>query len=223
MTTSKAYLLIKADMKRISLILVIFAFFSIHAGCKNGSSVVAGNHLFDSTEYEVVGMLTLNVGDGVKSQATVETLKDSITAIPGQKPRSRLVIRNLSTGKIIHQEECGDSSLSYPGFDVGRGASLVVVTKGGSGDGIRVYEVTASGARIVLAEGFRAAAIPFPNDELGGDWGFLIIDSDSGTSPLVARRYQYDDRNEKYVLTGTTAFADLIRSVKGQFREKGDK
>jgi hypothetical protein len=106
---------------------------------------------------------------------------------------------------------------------VGRGATLVVTTKGGSGDGIRVYEVTASDARIVLAEGFRAAAIPMPNDELGGDWGFLIVDSGSSTSPLVARRYEYDDKNEKYMLTGTTAFADLIRSVKDQFREKAAK
>lgn len=104
-----------------------------------------------------------------------------------------------------------------PGFDVGHGAGLVVTTKGGSGDGIRVYEVTQSDVRIVLAEGYRAAAITMPNDELGGDGGFLIVDSESGTSPLVVRRYQYDDSSQKYVLTGKTSFAEFIRSVKNQF------
>jgi hypothetical protein len=47
--------------------------------------------------------------------------------------------------------------------------------------------------------------------------GFLIVDSDSGTSPLIVRRYQYDDGNKKYVLTAKTSFADFIRSVKNQF------
>jgi hypothetical protein len=55
-------------------------------------------------------------------------------------------------------------------FDIGRGTGLVVTTKGGSG--IRVYEVTQSDVRIVLADGYRAATITMPNDELGGDWGF---------------------------------------------------
>src|SRR5712664_2551233 len=183
-------------MKNIIILIAAVFFFASLARCKTDSPAAASN-IPSQAEYEVVGMLTLNVGNGVKSQATVENLKDSISAIPGQKPRSKLVIRNLSTGKIIYQEECGDSTLSYPGVDVGRGAGLVVTTKGGSGDGIRVYEVTQSDARIVLAEGYRAAAITMPNDELGGDLGFLIVDSESGTSPLVVRRYQYDDGSKK--------------------------
>src|SRR5258707_9881158 len=202
-------------MKKV-IILITAVFLASLAGCKTDSSAASSNSP-SQADYEVVGMLTLNVGNGIKAQATVENLKDSISAIPGQKPRSRLVIRNLSTGKTIYQEECGDSTLSYPGFDIGRGAGLVVTTKGGSGDGIRVYEVTQSDVRIVLAEGYRAAAITMPNDELGGDGGFLVVDSDSGTSPLVVRRYQYDDGSKKYVLTGRKSFADFIRSVKNQF------
>ncbi len=203
-------------MKNVINLIVAVFFFASLAGCKTDSPAAASN-IPSQAEYEVVGMLTLNVGNGVKSQATVENLKDSISAIRGQKPRSKLVIRNLSTGTIIYQEECGDSTLSYPGFDVGRGAGLVVTTKGGSGDGIRVYEVTQSDARIVLAEGYRAAVITMPNDELGGDVGFLIVDSESGTNPLVVRRYQYDDGSKKYVLTGKTSFAEFVHSVKNQF------
>jgi hypothetical protein len=203
-------------MKKVIILITAFSLFASLVGCKSDSSA-ASNNSPSQADYEVVGMLTLNVGYGVKVQATVENLKDSMSAIPGQKPRSRLVIRNLSTGKTIYQEECGDSALSYPGFDIGRGTGLVVTTKGGSGDGIRVYEVTQSDVRIVLAEGYRAAAITMPSDELGGDGGFLIVDSDSGTSPLIVRRYQYDDSGKKYVLTGKTSFADFIRSVKNQF------
>lgn len=203
-------------MKKVIALLTVFLFSTSLSGCKTNPSVAAGNSR-SQAEYEVVGMLTLNVGNGVKSQATIENLRDSISAVPGQKPRSKLVIRNLSTGKTIYQEECGDSTLSYPGFDIGRGAGLVVTTKGGSGDGIRVYEVTQADVKIVLAEGYRAAAITMPNDELGGDGGFLVVDSDSGTSPLVVRRYQYDDGSKKYVLTGKTSFADFIRSVNNQF------
>src|SRR5437870_1522754 len=122
-------------MKNGFTLAVAFLIFASLAGCKTGSSSAA---ITDSSqlEYEVVGMLTLDVGNGVKSQATIEHLKDSISAIPVQKPRSRLIIKNLSTGKIIYQEECGDSTLSYPGFDIGGGAGLVMITKGGSGDGI---------------------------------------------------------------------------------------
>ena len=203
-------------MKRFILLAAIL-YGPFLSGCKTDLSAVASNSS-EAPEYEVVSMVTLNVGNGVRAQATVENLKDSISAIPGQKPRSKLVIRNLSTGKIIYQEECGDTTLSYPGFDIGHGTGLVATTKGGSGDGIGVYEVTPTNARIVLAEGYRAAAITMPNDELGGDMGFLIVDSESGTSPLVVKRYQYDDHNKKYMLTGTAQFSELIRSIKAQFR-----
>jgi hypothetical protein len=172
---------------------------------------------FQTSEYETVNMVTLSLGKDIKVLATIENLKESIPASSGQKPRAKLVIKNLSTHRVIHEEECGDSTLSYPGFDIGRGAGLVMTTRGGSGDGVSVYEVTESDARIVLAEGYRALAMAMPNDDLGGDMGFLIVDSESGTSPLVVRRYQYDDRSKKYVLTGKTPFSEFIRSVKAQF------
>jgi len=47
--------------------------------------------------------------------------------------------------------------------------------------------------------------------------GFLIVDSESGSSPLVVRRYQYDERSKKYVLTGEASLSEFIRSVKAQF------
>jgi len=203
-----------------ALILMIgFLSCSVLAGCRTQSVAVAGDSPTPTptSEYETVGMVTLSLGRDTRVVATIENLKDSIRAISGQKPRARLVIKNLSTGRVIHEEECGASSLSYPGFDIGRGAGLVMTTKGGSGDGISIYEVTDSDARIVLAEGYRAAAIMMPNDELGGDMGFLIVDSESGTSPLVVRRYQYDDRSKKYVLTGKAPFSEFIRSVKAPF------
>ncbi|MGH9871718.1 MAG: hypothetical protein ACRD9S_04535 [Pyrinomonadaceae bacterium] len=190
---------------------------SVLTGCRTQSIAVAGNGKASSSEYETVNLLTLSVGKDGKVLATIENLNNSIRAIPGQKPRAKLVIKNLSTDKIIHEEECGDSTLSYPGFGIGSGSGLVMTTKGGSGDGIRVYEVGQSDARVVLDEAYRANAIMMPNDELGGDMGFLIVDSESGTSPLVVRRYQYDDRSKKYVLTGKTSFSEFIRSVKTQF------
>jgi hypothetical protein len=201
-------------MTRIILLITIFCQGLL--ACKTDSSAAVSTST-QVPEYEVVSMVTLNVGNGLRTQATIENLRDSISAIPVQRPRSKLVIRDLSTGKITYQEECGDSTLSYPGFDVGLGTGLVMTTKGGSGDGIRVFEVTQTSARLVLAEGYRAAAITMPNDDLGGDMGFLIIDSESGTSPLVARRYQYDEGSKKYALTGTAPFSQFIHSVKAQF------
>jgi hypothetical protein len=186
-------------------------------GCQTPSSAVAGNSNSSTPEYETVNMVTLSIGRDAKLLASIEQLNDSIRAIPSEKPRAKLVITNLSTGKVIHEEECGDSTLSYPRFDIGSGVALVMITKGGSGDGIRVYEVGQSEARVVLDESYRANAIMMPNDELGGDTGFLIVDSESGTSPLIVRRYQYDDRSKKYVVTGEASFSEFIRSVKAQF------
>jgi hypothetical protein len=97
---------------------------------------------------------------------------------------------------------------------------LVVTTKGGSGDGISVYEVTDSGAQIVLDVGYRAAAITMPNDELGGDIGFLIVDSESTGKPLQATRYQYRDEKRQFVPTGKVNFSQFIESVKAQFKRE---
>jgi hypothetical protein len=204
------------DAKALILIVSLLGC-SVLTGCQTQSVAVAGNSKTSPSEYETVNMVTLSVGKEVRVLAAIENLNNSIRAIPGQKPRAKLVIKNLSTGSVIHEEECGDSTLSYPGFDIGGGAGVVMITKGGSGDGIRVFEVDQSGARVVLDEAFRANAITIPNDELGGDMGFLIVDSESGTSPLVVKRYQYDDRSKKYVLTGKAPFSEFIRSVKAQF------
>jgi len=54
-------------MKRTLLIVATFAFFASQTGSKCGSYAVASNRSPVSTEYELVGMLTLNVGNAVKS------------------------------------------------------------------------------------------------------------------------------------------------------------
>ncbi len=191
------------------------------SGCHIQPLAVASNSTPSSQmpEYETVSMVTLRLGNEVRVKATIENLKESISAVPGQKPRSKLVIRNLSTGKVIYEEECGDSSLSNPDFWIERGAALIMTTKGGSGDGFGVYEVTESDARIVLAEGYRAAAIMMPNDELGGHIGFLIVDAESGTAPLKVRRYEYSEEKKVFVLTGKTIFSQFLRSVQAPFNK----
>jgi hypothetical protein len=204
---------------RASIIFVFLLWCSILIGCRSQSAAANEDRSASSqeSEYQSTSMVTLAFAKDVKVVATIETLKDSIQAVAGKKPRAKLLITNLSTNRVLREQECGDSTLSNPGFWIEKGAALVMTTKGGSGDGIAVYEVTESDARIVLAESYRAAAITMPNDDLGGDMGFLIIDSESGTSPLIVRRYQYDDRNKKYVLTGQAPFAELNHSVKAQF------
>lgn len=205
-----------------ALILMIgFLSCSVLAGCRTQSVAVAGNGTSPTPtpEYETLSMVTLSLGKETRMVATIENLKDSIRAISSQKPRAKLVIKNLSTGTVIHEEECGDSTLSYPGFDIGSGAGLVMTTKGGSGDGIRVYEVGQSKARVVLDEAYRANAIMMPNDELGGDVGFLIVDAEHATDPLEVRRYQYSDEKKKYVLTGRTSFSEFTRSIQTQFKK----
>lgn len=205
-----------------ALILMIgFLSCSVLAGCRTQSVAVAGNGTSPISEYETVSMVTLSLGKETRMVATIENLKDSIRAISNQKPRAKLVIKNLSTGTVIHEEECGNSTLSYPGFDIGSGAGLVMTTKGGSGDGIRVYEVGQSTARVVLDEAYRANAIMMPNDELGGDVGFLIVDAEHATDPLKVRRYQYSDEKKKYVLTGKTGFSEFMRSIEMQFKKAG--
>lgn len=204
-------------MKKI-ILLVTFLCYPFLSSCTNYRSAVASSRETQASDYEVVSMVTLNVGNGTQSQATIENLKDSIKAVAGEKPRSKLVIRNLSNGRVIYEEECGDSSVSYPGFDIGHGAGLVMMTRGGSGDGISVYEVTDSNARPVLAEAYRAGTIMVPNDELGGDVGFLIVDAEHATDPLTVRRYQYSLEKKQFVLTGRANFAQLLRITKAQFK-----
>jgi hypothetical protein len=202
---------------KASVLMIAFFCCWILSGCQTRSIAVAGNSNPQTSEYETVNMVTLSLGKDEKLIATVENLDSSIPAIPNQKPRAKLRIRNLLTGKVIHEEECGDSTLSDPGFAIGSSVALVMTTKGGSGDGVRVYEVGPSEARLVLNEAYRANAIMMPNNELGGDMGFLIVDSESGSSPLVVRRYQYDEHSKKYVLAGEASFSEFIRSVKAQF------
>jgi len=182
---------------------------------------VAGNGTpsTPTAEYETVSIASFSLGRDIKVQATIESLKESIPAISGQKPRAKLVIKNLSSGRVIHEEECGDSTVSDPGFWIDRGTALVMTTKGGSGDGIRVYEVTQSDARIVLTQSYRAAVIMMPNDELGDDVGFLIVDAEHATDPLEVRRYQYSREKKQFVVTGKASFSQLMGAFKAQFKK----
>jgi hypothetical protein len=63
-----------------------------------------------------------------------------------------------------------------------------------------------------------AAAILVPNDELGGDMGFLIVDAEHATDPLKVQRYQNSIEKKQFVLTGQASFSQFMRSVKGQFK-----
>jgi hypothetical protein len=166
-------------------------------------------------EYDAVSMATLGVGNDVKVRATLEELKQPVEGLP----HTRLVMKNLSTGKILYEAESGNCSLSNPNFWVERGTALVETCWGGSGGSLRVYEVSDSEVRVALEDAFREGAIMMPNDELGGDMGFLILDNESGADPLQARRYQYNREKKQYVLTGTTDFAGLTKSIKAQFNK----
>ncbi len=205
---------------KVQILILCFLCCPSLLGCRTNSLAVANGNASSSqtSEYETVSLVTLALGKDIRLQATIETLKESKSAIANQETRSKLVIKNLSSGRLIYQEECGDSSLSNPGFWIDRGAALVMRSRGGSGDGIRVYEVGESEARLVLDEAYRAAAIVVPNDELGGDMGFLIVDAEHATDPLKVRRYQYSLEKKQFVLTGTANFSQFMRSVKAQFK-----
>ena len=172
-----------------------------------------------ASKYETISMATLHVGNGVNVQAVIEKLKEPERASSSQGPYAKLILRNLSTGKTIYEEENGDSSLYDPGFWIDHGAALIITSTGGSGNSIRVLEVTESEARVVLDEIFRTAATILPNDERGYDLGFFIVDAESGNAPLQVKRYQYNKEKKRYVLTGLTDFSKFIRSVQIQFKK----
>src|SRR5262249_21757679 len=154
------------------------------------------------SDYETTSLVTLSLGNIAKVSASIQTLRDSVAVIPGHKPRAKLVIRNLTTGTVIHEEECGDSTLSNPWFFVDEGAALIMMTGGGSADGIKVFVVTPSTTRTVLDESYRAAAVMMPNDDLGGDTGFLIVTAEHGSDPLDVKRFQYERGEGRFVATG---------------------
>ena len=207
-------------MKYLFLVLVNLSFCCL-AGCHTRSIAVADEgKAQQDPDYVIVSMTTMAFGKDVRVRAVIEELKNSIDAIAGQRPRSRLVITNLSTGKTLHTEECGDSVLSTPGFTIERGPALVMTTKGGSGDGVSVYEVTESEARLVLEEAYRGAVITMPNNELAGDMGFLIVDGENGSSPLAVRRFQYSKEERRFVLAGTASFAQFLKTVNAQFSNR---
>lgn len=188
-------------------------------GCRPSSLAIADSktHSSQASDYETVNLVTLWLGKDVRVQATIENLREPLSA-SSQKPASKLVIKNLSSGKIIYEEECGDSSLSTPGFWIDRGAALVMTSRGGSGNGIQVFDVGESEVQVVLDEVYRAAAIMIPNDDLGGDMGFLIVDSEHATDPLQVKRYQYSTREKQFVITGKANFAKILGSIKTQFK-----
>jgi hypothetical protein len=204
------------NLRLLSLCLLLSLF---QASCQNDSyvSAVTGVSPPLTLEYEIVNMVTLNIGDGVQIRATIERLKEPANISPRRKPVSKLVLRNLSTDRVTYEEEAGDSSLYDPNVWVDRGPALILTSKGELANSIRVFEVTQSTARVVLSDSYRAAFIVMPNDKLGGDTGFLLIDSESGADPLQIRRYQHNDIKQEYTLTGTTDFAKFIDSVKTQF------
>jgi len=195
---------------------------SVLVGCRVQSAAVTKDDVTtEGIEYQPTSMVTFSFGKDAKVVATIETLKESVQAIPGKKTRAKLITNNLSTGKVIYEEESGESTLSNPGFWIEKGTALVMTTKGGSGDGITVYEVSESSARIVLSKSYRAVAIAMPNDELGGEVGFLIVDAEHATDALEIARYEYSMEKKEFVMTGKTNFAQFMKSVRGQFQKAG--
>jgi hypothetical protein len=211
----------KATKLKAQILVISLLCSSVIVGCRMQPAAGGedGTAATQSSEDQTTGMVTLAFGKEGNVAATIETLKDSVQAIPGSKPRAKLLIKNLSTGKMIYEEECGDSNLSNPGFWIEKGAALLMTTKGGSGDGISVYEVSESGARIVLAKSYRAVTVAMPNDELGGNAGFLIVDAEHATDPLEITRYEYSSEKREFVATGKANFAQFMKSVSGQFRK----
>jgi hypothetical protein len=177
------------------------------------AALVADATSAKSPEYEIVSMATLNVGNGVKVRATLEEIQEPAKDLP----HTKLVMKNLATGKILFETESGSCSLSNPNFWIERGTALVKTCWGASGGSFIVYEVSESEVRLVLEDLFRAGAIMMPNDELGGDMGFIVLDNESGGGPLQARRYRYNREKKQYALTGTMDLAGLVKSIKSQF------
>ncbi len=196
-------------------VLLILACSLFMLGCQSRSpaAMATGATSKKSPEYVTVSLATLNVGDGVKVRATLEELKEPSEGLL----HTKLVMENLVTGKILYEAESGNCTLSNPNFWVERGTALVKTCWGGSGGSLIVYEVSDSEVHVVLEDLFREGAIMMPNDELGGHMGFIVLDNESGSEPLQARRYEYNDEKKQYVLTGATDFARLVRSVKSQF------
>jgi hypothetical protein len=195
------------------LLILACSLFMLSCQSRSPAAVAADAVSAKSPEYDTVSMATLNVGNGVKVRATLEELKEPAKDLL----HTKLVLKNLATGKILFETESGSCSLSNPNFWIERGTALVKTCWGGSGGSIIVYEVSDSEVRVVLEDLFRAGAIMMPNDELGGDMSFVVLDNESGSQPLEARRHQYNREKKQYVLTGTTDFAGLVKSIKSQF------
>jgi hypothetical protein len=200
-----------------SRLLLILTCSVLIAGCRSQPPAALASDAVPAPtpEYVTLEMTTLNVGSGAKVRATVEELREPVKGLPYTK----LVMKNLSTGKIIYEDETGTCSLHNPDTWINRGTALVETCGGGSGGSVIVYEVSDTDARVALDDAYRAGAIVVPATVEGGDMSLLVLDSESGAGRLQAKRYQYDDGKKEYVLTGTTHVAQLMKSIESAFKK----
>jgi hypothetical protein len=187
------------------------------AGCRLQPSAALASDAppVATPDYVTLEMTTLNVGNKAKVRATVEELREPVKGLPYTK----LAMKNLSTGKIIYEDETGTCSLHNPDTWIDRGTALVETCEGGSGGSVIVYEVSDTDAHVVLNDGYRAGAIIVPSTLEGGYMSFLVLDSESGAGTLQAKRYQYDEGKKEYVLAGTTDCAQLMKSIESAFKK----
>lgn len=155
---------------------------------------------------------------GTKVEARLMTLNAPLKDAPAELPLSRLTIKNLAAGKVIHECDVDDRPLSMYTHDLNSdGFPELVLTwnKGAVAERLEIFSVNAAQARVLLNEAYRSSATFMHLDDKTVD--VLITTSDSGVGPLYTTRYTWG--GDRYEAAGKASYNSLVSAIKKRFSE----
>ena len=147
-------------------------------------------------------------------EARLLTLTPKLVDAPYDAPISRLMIKNLTTGKMIFQQEIDFRPLRmHPESLFENTQALVTEWVGGTANGIMIFSVNPSGARLVLDEGYRVGVSFICSNSSNVD--VFITSGCCGDGPFFTTRYVFDGHS--YKPKGSMAYGDFVNILSSGF------
>lgn len=171
-----------------------------------------------SVTYKQMAATSWELSTGQTIEARLEEATIKLADLPPDKPKGRLVITNLTNGKVLFEKGSDDNplSVSKANFYLGDKDVLTVTWIAGSAEGLEVYTVSAERVEEVLHDSFRDAYILLLSPESGEKTDILIVDKSLEDSRLEVRMYRWGDG--KYLFSGVADYEEFIRGINGKFR-----
>lgn len=131
----------------------------------------------------------------VRYQASILTLSSPLAEAPTDTAISRLVVRNLTSGKTIFRKDIDYRPLAaYPKV-LDNGQALISEWEGGSAESVMIFSITPSDAKVILDESYRVdvSFIPVDVDQID----VFITSGCCGIGPFFTTRFTYDGKSYK--------------------------